>query len=73
MSPGNSKKATSKKNKKPSEDTPGNAEAKETNKAAHDQADEDIQQDADLSIHHENDDLDEAESARLGDDRNDMI
>ena len=33
---------------------------------AHDQAEKDMQQDADLSIHSPNDDLDEGETARLG-------
>jgi hypothetical protein len=40
--------------------------------AAHEQAEKDIAQDADLSIHSPNDDLDEAETARLGDDKNDL-
>ncbi len=48
------------------QDTPNNVEA------AHKQAEEDIAQDADLSIHSPNDDLDEAETARLGDDKNDL-
>jgi len=37
------------------------------------QAEKDIQQDADLSIHSENDDLDEGELARLGEDDNGVI
>jgi hypothetical protein len=37
---------------------------------AHDQAERDIEQDADLSIHSPNDDLDEGESARLGENPN---
>lgn len=41
-------------------------------KAAHDQAESDIEQDADLSIHSPNDDLDEGETARLGEDKNDL-
>lgn len=41
-------------------------------KAAHDQAEEDMQQDADISLHSPNDDLDEGESARVGEDRNDL-
>jgi hypothetical protein len=32
----------------------------------------DIEQDADLSIHSPNDDLDEGETARLGEDKNDL-
>jgi len=47
-------------------DTPQSVEA------AHQQAEKDIAQDADLSIHSPNDDLDEAETARLGDDKNDL-
>lgn len=47
--------------------------ADENVKAAYEQADEDIQQDADLSVHSPNDDLDEGESARLGEDRNDLV
>ena len=42
-------------------------------KAAHDQADEDIARDPDLSIHSPNDDLDEEESARLGEDKTDLV
>jgi hypothetical protein len=44
----------------------------ESVEAAHIQAEKDIAQDADLSIHSPNDDLDEAETARLGDDKNDL-
>lgn len=36
---------------------------------AHEQADADIAEDPDLSIHSPNDDLDEGESARLGEDK----
>jgi len=46
---------------------------KEVNKAAHDQAEKDMEQDADLSIHSPNDDLDEAEAARLGEDKTDLV
>lgn len=42
------------------------AEQKALNEAAHREAESDIQQDADLSVHSPNDDLDEGESARLG-------
>lgn len=38
------------------------------NEAAHRAADKDIAADADLSVHNKNDDLDEGESARLGED-----
>lgn len=52
-------------------------EIKKSNEAehvaeAHEQAEKDIAKDADLSIHSPNDDLDEAETARLGDDKNDL-
>lgn len=40
---------------------------------ARNQADKDIEQDADLSIHSPNDDLDEGELARLGEDDNGVI
>lgn len=40
---------------------------------AHDMAEHDIAEDADLSIHSPNDDLDEAELARLGGDKNDLV
>lgn len=40
---------------------------------AHEQADKDIAQDADLSISSPNDDLDEGETARLGEDVTDII
>jgi hypothetical protein len=42
-------------------------------KEAREQADRDIANDADLSIHSPNDDLDEGESARLGEDVTDII
>lgn len=44
-----------------------------TGDKAHSQADKDISQDADLSIHSPNDDLDEGELANLGDDENDLV
>lgn len=33
----------------------------------------DIEQDADLSVHSPNDDLDEGETARLGEDKTDLV
>ena len=42
-------------------------------KEAHDLAEHDIAEDADLSIHSPNDDLDEGELANLGGDKNDLI
>ena len=56
----------SKEQIKKRQDTAKNVEA------AHEQAEKDIAQDADLSIHSPNDDLDEAETARLGADKNDL-
>ncbi|GAB4092029.1 hypothetical protein [Flaviaesturariibacter terrae] len=40
----------------------------EAARVAHEQADHDIAEDPDLSIHSPNDDLDEGETARLGED-----
>ena len=40
---------------------------------AREEAFDDIEQDADLSIHSPNDDLDEGETARLGEDKNELI
>jgi hypothetical protein len=42
-------------------------------KKAHDQADKDISADAELSAHSPNDDLDEGETARLGEDKTDLV
>lgn len=44
------------------------AEQKALNQSAHNQAEDDIAKDADLSVHSRNDDLDEGELARLGED-----
>ena len=41
--------------------------------AAHDQADRDMEDDADLNAHSPNDDLDEGETARLGEEKTDLI
>ena len=40
---------------------------------AHDEAEKDIEEDAELSAHSPNDDLDEGETARLGEDTGDII
>jgi hypothetical protein len=40
---------------------------------AHEVAEKDIEKDPDLSIHSPNDDLDEGETARLGEDKTDLI
>ena len=49
------------------------AAKKENVVAAHEQADKDIAADPDLSLHSPNDDLDEGETARLGEDKTDLI
>ncbi len=41
--------------------------------AAHNEAMHDIEEDAELSAHHPNDDLDEGETARLGEGENPLI
>jgi hypothetical protein len=46
---------------------------KEESRSAHEEADKDIEEDADLSIHSPNDDLDEGETARLGEDTTDLV
>lgn len=48
-------------------------EQRELNASAHNEAEQDMEQDADLNAHHPNDDLDEGESARLGEGRNELI
>jgi hypothetical protein len=48
------------------------AERKAAEKA-HDQADHDIAEDPDFSIHSPNDDLDEGETARLGEDETPIV
>lgn len=40
---------------------------------AHDEAEKDMNEDAELTAHSPNDDLDEGESARLGEDTGDII
>ena len=40
---------------------------------AHDQAEKDMDEDAELTAHSPNDDLDEGETARLGEDTSDII
>jgi len=73
MLPRNANKATSKPEKKSPANTTENANAAENIRAAHDQAQEDIEKDPDLSIHSPNDDLDEGETARLGENKTDLI
>jgi len=74
MQPGKDKKTTPDK-KQPDRAMQRDLEAdkKEHVKEAREQADADIEKDADLSIHSPNDDLDEGETARVGEDVNDII
>ena len=46
---------------------------KTLNESAHDAAEKDIKQDVKFSAHSPNDDLDEGETARLGEDMSDII
>lgn len=46
---------------------------RDVNDDAREEAMGDIEQDADLSVHSPNDDLDEGETARLGEEKNDLI
>ena len=48
-------------------------EQRELNQSAHREADKDIEDDAELSAHSPNDDLDEGETARLGEDVSGII
>ena len=48
-------------------------EQRDLNQAAHQEADHDIDEDPDFSAASPNDDLDEGESARLGEDKNDLV
>ena len=47
--------------------------ASENVAGAHEEAIHDIEQDPDFSVHSANDDLDEGETARLGEDRSDIV
>ena len=72
MSPNNKNKSTNKVPKASQIPDP-KPESREDVKAAHDQAEKDIEKDPDLSIHSPNDDLDEGETVRLGEDKTDMV
>lgn len=52
---------------------PGKPAQDEKVVAAHEEALADIDQDPDFSIHSPNDDLDEGETARLGEDKTDLV
>jgi hypothetical protein len=65
------------KNKKPHHENPLPGEIapgqKKENTDARRQADKDIDNDAEFTAHSKNDDLDEGETARLGDGKNDLV
>jgi len=64
------------RNRKKEQDSSGNDQfsgKRDVNDNAREEAMEDIEQDADLSIHSPNDDLDEGETARLGEDKTDLV
>ena len=63
---GNKKKVTDKDLKQPQQENSAKNVPDEKIRAAYDQAEEDIQQDADLSLHSPNDDLDEGETGETG-------
>jgi hypothetical protein len=48
-------------------------EQKVQSAAAHDQAERDMENDAELTAHNPNDDLDEGETARLGENTTDLV
>ena len=50
-----------------------NPEQKKQNTDAHQQADKDMIDDAELTAHNKNDDLDEGETARLGENSTDLV
>ena len=50
-----------------------NPEQKKQNINAHQQADKDMIDDAELTAHSKNDDLDEGETARLGEENNGLV
>jgi hypothetical protein len=46
---------------------------RDLNEEAHEEALHDIENDPDISVHSPNDDLDEGETARLGEDKTDLV
>jgi hypothetical protein len=70
-------KQTENKDQSPRHENPLPREINEQQKkqaaSAHDQAEKDIESDAEFSAHSPNDDLDEGESARLGEDLSNII
>ncbi len=75
MQPDDKNKANTKDQQQnsPTDTTSVNTNADENVSQAHIQAEKDIEQDPDLSIHSPNDDLDEGETARLGEDTTDIV
>ena len=65
------------KGKKPQHETPLpgeiSSEQKKGNDNALQQANKDMDSDAEFTAHSKNDDLDEGETARLGEDKNDLV
>lgn len=72
MIPGNTNKSSTRTPESPQK-PPENSGSSENVREAFEQAEADIKQDAELSTHHSNDDLDEGETARLGEGKNDLI
>jgi len=70
MSTRKSKKKITPDHKQPDSDP---ATTPEKLKAAHDNAEKDIRKDPEFSAHSPNDDLDEGETARLGEDKTDLV
>ena len=73
MSPRKKNNTDTTRQNNPAPDSKPGADSGENARAAHEQADKDIEEDADLSIHSPNDDLDESESLKLGEDKTDLI
>ncbi|MBC7828548.1 MAG: hypothetical protein H7122_12430 [Chitinophagaceae bacterium] len=73
MLPSKTNKSGSAPQTGPRDNTNEDSSKSENIRAAHDQAEKDIEKDPDLSIHSPNDDLDEGETARLGEDKTDLI
>ena len=48
-------------------------EMRELNKSAQKEAEKDLKNDPEISAHHPNDDLDEGETARLGEDKTGLV
>jgi hypothetical protein len=67
------KKTSPTPNRQPQNDDKHKNPDAENVQKAHKEADKDIASDAELSAHSPNDDLDEGESARLGEDENGLV